>query len=218
MNKNYESCFHHVSGNWQEKWSLIRQFTIKWHGIEFRDCEELLPLVRQEEAKLGFELPPSFQEYIMFSVDIDCNRENRFIKNNHIEYSLLKHKTRKVIRDDYKVEYFKNLSAVSLLRLLEGDAFWAVKKDNLGQADPPVETYMLNDIGCNSYDDYALNSSIKEKGFGYSGCYSSSITDFVLSSMLLFLYGEKESYAKFSEANSKLISNINNIFERELNW
>ena len=63
MNHNYDPCFYNVSDDWQERWALIREFTTKWHGTKFRDRQELLPLVKQEEDKLGFELPPSFQEY-----------------------------------------------------------------------------------------------------------------------------------------------------------
>ena len=149
MNENYETCFFNVSNNWSKKWSLIREFTTKWHGIKFRDREKLLPLVIQKEKKLSFKLPPSLQEYIMFFADINCHRKNRFV-NNYSGYSLLKHENRKIIRDDYEIEYLGKLSAISLLRLSEGDAFWAVKKDNFGQADPPVETYMLNDLGSES--------------------------------------------------------------------
>ena len=219
MNDNYEPCFYDVSDDWQEKWSLIREFTTRWHGIQFRDRQELVPLVKREEDKLGFKLPPSFQEYIIFSADIDCNRENRFIKNSlKIQYSLLTHKTRRVIRDDYVVEYFKELSAISLLRLSEGDAFWGIKTDHLAQTDPPVETYVLNDVGCNSYDKYALSGSIKEDGFKYGSCCSPSITDFIFNSMLFFLYGNKNSYTKFRENNYKLIFNLESIFNRKLDW
>lgn len=178
MNDNYEPCFYDVSDDWQKRWSLIREFTTRWHGIQFRNRAELLPLIEQKEKELGFALPPSFQEYIIFSADA-----NAFINNQII----------KVIRDDYKVEYLKKLLAISLLRLSEGDAFWGIKKDNLNQTDPPVETYMLNDVGRNSYDEYALSGSIKEDGFKYSGCYSTSITDFVFNSIIFFLNGRRGS-------------------------
>ena len=37
MSNNYEPCFYNVSDDWQARWSLIREFTSKWHGIQFRD-------------------------------------------------------------------------------------------------------------------------------------------------------------------------------------
>ena len=203
MSENYEPCFYDVSDDWQERWSLIREFTKRWHGIQFRDRTELLPLVEKEEEKLGFKLPLSFQEYIIFSNDANSIVNNKIIK---------------VIRDDYKVEYLEKLLAISLLRLSEGDAFWAVTKDNLEQTDPPVETYMLNDIGRNSYDDYALIGVIKEEGFQYASNYSSSITDFVLDMNFSFLNGRRGSYVRFRDVDLEFITEIENTFQRKSNW
>ena len=132
MEQNYEPCFYNVSNDWRERWSLIREFTTRWYGIQFRNRKELLPLVKREEAKLGLKLPPSFQEYIMFSADANSIRND------------------KLIREDYEVEYFQELSAISLLILSEGDCFWGVKKSNLTQVDPPVECYYLKNR--NLYD------------------------------------------------------------------
>ena len=159
--------------NWREKWSLIREFTTVWHGIQFRDKEKLFFFVKQEGRKLGFELPPSFREYIMFSADIGCNRENRFIKDNQkVKDSLLNYKNRLVIRDDYVIEYLNELSVISLLRQSEGDAFWGIKLENITQKDPPVENYTLNDIDHNSYEDYALSKTIREEDFSFSYTYA----------------------------------------------
>jgi hypothetical protein len=96
MNTNYEPCFFNVSEDWRERWSLIREFSTKWHGIQFSERKEFLPLVKKEEEKLGFKLSPSFQEYIIFYADI--NKQERW----------------EIIRDMYRVEYDCKLSTVSL--------------------------------------------------------------------------------------------------------
>ncbi|MEL6912339.1 MAG: hypothetical protein AAFO85_19390 [Cyanobacteria bacterium J06598_4] len=217
MSKNYEPCFNGVSNDWQGKWALIREFTTKWHGIQFRERIELLPLVKQEEDKLGLKLPPSFREYIIFYADIDSYKEDRFIKGkNEINYSLFNHKYRNIIRDDYTINYLEKLSSISLLRLSEGDCFWGIKLENLAQVDPPVENYMLNDLGRNLYDEYALSGTIKEDGFKYTGNYSPSITCFILDMILLCIYGNQRSYTEFKVVNSELISAIEDLFNRQL--
>lgn len=203
MSENYEPCFYDVSDDWQERWALIREFTTKWHSIQFRDRTETLPLVEKEEEKLGFELPPSFKEYIMFSAYTNSIIDDKIIK---------------VIRDDYQVEYLEKLSVLSLLRLSEGDVFWGIKKENIFQADPPVETYMLNDIGRNSYYDYALSGAIKEEGFKYARNYSSSITNFVFDMTFYFLNGRRGSYVKFRDVDLEFITEIENTFQHKSNW
>ena len=197
MEKNYEPCFYNLSNDWRERWSLIREFTTKWYGIQFRVREELLPLVKQEEAKLGFELPPSIREYIMFSADANGIRNN---------------KTVKVIRDDYKVEYFKELSAISLLILSEGDCFWGVKKSNLTQEDPPVESYHLKNK--NLYG-YSIDKSrfFKKEEFSLNNTeYATTITSFVLQQIVFILDGYfKTGYYPFTS-----IRDMNKFFNRKV--
>ena len=87
-------------------WCFLLLSKLNYKPTRLRDRQELLFLVQQEEDKLGFELPPSFREYIIFSADA-----NDFIN----------HRTVNVIRDDYKVEYLKTRSAISLFRVASED-------------------------------------------------------------------------------------------------
>ncbi len=196
MNDNYEPCFYDVSDDWQERWSLIREFTTRWHGIQFRDRKELLLLVEQKEEELGFNIPPSVREYIMFSADANGIVNNQIIK---------------AIRDDYTVKHLNRLSAVSLLRLSEGNCFWGVKKENFTKSDPPVERYSLNSIGQRNDDYYLYSSSIKEDGFDLGGRESSSITSFVLNHMTYSLKGNG-GYNVSVNLTSDFIDEMDNSF------
>ena len=194
MKKDYEPCFYNISDDWRERWSLIKEFITRWYGIQFRDRRELLPLVKQVEAKLGFELPASFQEYIMFSADANGIRNN------------------KVIRDDYEVEYFEELSAISLLILSEGDHFWGVKKSNLKKEDPPVECYYLKNRNLYSYP---INKSkfFKKEEFTLNNTeYATTITSFVLQQIAFKLDG----YSKLINFSFASINEMNQFYKRKV--
>ena len=126
MNENYEPCFYNVSDDWQERWLLIREFTTRWHSIKFCNRKKLLPLVKQEEDKLGFNLPPSVREYIMFAAD------------------LYEQERGDIIRDICQIKYHPNLATIELLRQCEDDAFWGIKEKYISQLDPPIELYVIN--------------------------------------------------------------------------
>ena len=200
MNDNYEPCFFDVTDSWQERWSLIRKFTTRWHGIQYSDRQDLIPLVKQQEEKLGFKLPPSFQEYIMFSYDI-----NKDPTNIVIPYSS-------------PLEYLKKLSAISLLRINEGDAFDGVQIDNLTRADPPVETYML-DVEPHLYDRYALSPYIKEEGFKRIETTTiCPITTFVLVLIICYLNYNRGCNVEFRLPNYELMKSIETTFHTKSIW
>ena len=62
--KNYEPCFAVVPADWHGRWTLLREFIRRWHGISAANVGESSALAAEEEAKLGQALPPSFREWI----------------------------------------------------------------------------------------------------------------------------------------------------------
>lgn len=122
MNRNYEPCLFEVSDDWQERWALIREFATKWYGVHFRSRESLIPLVKYEEERLGFKLPPSFQEYIMFHT---C--ANQALPGLH------------------KLKYYPKLSTISFEWISDGEAFSAIDIEDLEKDDPLVQNYFFKD-------------------------------------------------------------------------
>ena len=200
MPESYQPCLFDVADSWQEKWRFIRTFATKWHGVKFSDRADLIPLVKQTKSSLGLQLPASFKEYIVFSADANSVKRPR------------------VIRDDYQVEYLKQLNVVSLLRLSEGDAFWAVKVKDLMPEDPPVQCFKLNKLGMDSYDNYALTREIKEAGFKSCSISSPCISDFALEQVLFFTNNGKGAVLDYRDISDRTIQELDRVFARKSQW
>ena len=123
--RDYQPCFATVPDTWDGRWAVLREFVRRWHGFSLGPVGGRSLLVKQEESKLGLQLPPSFREYVSFSEEL--TGQNAF----------------GILRDWYEVNRLEPYAAVSLLMQAEGDVYWAVKLEDFNKEDPPVNTYYL---------------------------------------------------------------------------
>ena len=123
--RDYQPCFATVPDTWQGRWTLLREFVRRWHGLSLGPVGAGSMLVDTEESKLGLQLPPSFREWIAFAEELSA--QNAF----------------EILRDCYEVTRLESHSAISLMLQGERDLYWAVKEEDFKSEDPPVNTYYL---------------------------------------------------------------------------
>lgn len=194
MNRNYEPCLFEVSDDWQKRWALIREFATKWYGVHFRSRESLMPLVRYEEEKLGFKLPPSFQEYIMFHA---CA--------NHI------------LPGVQELIYFPKLSTINFSRLCI-DVFSTVDIEDLDKEDPPIQTYSLKDEYIPN-DFLSGDCDELEALIRGSKNTNGSLSSYIFFNILFYSKHTRNSGGSFSvyiDNNKQFIPMMNNFFERKI--
>ena len=115
---------HGVPDGWKERWRLIREFTDRWHRLPLGDIGGRPDVIRETEARLRRELPPSLREWVAFAHDV--RRRSDF---------------HAVLRDVYQMEELDGHSAVSLLLQGEGDYHWAVRHTDFSLPDPPIHGF-----------------------------------------------------------------------------
>jgi hypothetical protein len=122
-----DPIFNEIPDGWKERWRLIREFIERWHELPMGDVGGQRQRIRDIEETVGYRLPPSIQEWIALVGDLLDN----------MGYDL-------VFRDSLSFCEVKENNAFSLMIQGEGDYHWAVPKEHLGEADPPVHGYMLD--------------------------------------------------------------------------
>lgn len=197
MSRNYEPCLFEVSDDWRERWALIREFATKWYGVHFRSRESLLPLVKYEEERLGFKLPPSFQEYIMFHA---CANQ--------------------ALPGFQELKCFQKLSTITFHCWCERDVFSTIDVEDLDIDDPPIQEYLLTDeylrdtsLAVN-YHKYIEGEPLFCKKKNQMGSLSSYVF------WLIFQYNDYVSNSGGSLSvsinnNEQFIPMMNNFFERK---
>jgi hypothetical protein len=124
---DYEPMLMDFPDTWPERWQAIRRFIERWHEVSLPEIGGQAQRIREVETNLGYALPGSFHEWIALIYDlIDTGG-----------YGL-------VFRDALSFDEIKGNEAVSLLIQGEGDYHWAVKKQYLDSADPPVDGFCLD--------------------------------------------------------------------------
>jgi hypothetical protein len=157
--QDYEPCFATVPDTWHGRWDLIREFARRWYGVSLGAVGAPSRLAQQAQLVLPQPLPPSFGEYCSFAEELKA--QNAF----------------GILRDDFEINRVPGNDATSLLLQGEGDVYWAVKDENLGEADPPVDVF---------YQDCSSGTG---ESFAHVGTCSTSITSFLLGHMAHFLHG-----------------------------
>lgn len=160
MRHDYEPCFHNIPDTWSGRWQLVREFTRRWHGVTLSEVGQHTSVVQSKESELGIKLPPSFREWVAFSTE------------------LIAQGSFGILRDCYEVTRLEEHRATSLLLQGEGDVYWAVKDENLGEPDPPIDMYFL---------DYESETSDR---FVHCATEYPHLTSFVLGHMSYFLHGK----------------------------
>ncbi len=159
--RRYEPVFADLPDTPEKRWRLIREFIERWHGIRLADnptCDALPDV----ETWISRPAPRSLGQWMSLAHDL----------GNQFE---------KVFRDRVAIENLRRHQAVSLMQLAEGDIYWAVRRENMEKADPPVDTY-------SQYHDGA------GQGYEHSGQPHPTLTSFALSHASYFL-GRGVSYS-----------------------
>lgn len=189
--QNYMPCFTSVPDDWRGRWSLLREFTRRWHGIPVGDAGEPSALADEEEAKLGVTLPPSFREWLGYCEELMA------ISRGEDDTAF------EILRDAYEVVRLEveEHRAISLLIQGEADYYWAVKEEHLTQDDPPVDGYPL---------DYERPFS--ESHFRHDGEVAPHITSFVLERLAYFLHGNGGGALVTVKLNDKFLAQMRAAF------
>ncbi|WP_417393753.1 hypothetical protein [Gimesia chilikensis] len=165
MFENTESCV--------DCWHAISRFVESWTGVAF----ELNPesgSINDYEARVDVKLPISIRYWIDFS-------EKSELISEYFSY-----------RDALEIEWLTDFDSLSILLQGERDFYWAVKREDLTQDDPPVTGYCLD------YD------SVDEQ-FVEQGEWASSVSSFALDYLLTYLYSPDGSFsARFADAEVTL--------------
>jgi hypothetical protein len=155
---DYEPVFRDVPTDWQARWRLLRTFVERWYKVSLGDVSGPAARARETEERLGYLLPPSVREWAAFLWDL-LDRD---------KYELL-------LRDAMSLCDLDDHPAFSLLVQGENDYHWAVKKEDLGQADPPVHGYMLD-------------HETDESRFVYDKLWSNHVSAWGIGFILKYLY------------------------------
>jgi hypothetical protein len=181
---DYQPCFTPQPTTWDQRWQQLRNFTRAWHGIPLDPVGATSDLPAREEARLGIRFPPAFREWIDFAGELA----------DHNAFST-------VLRDGYEVSRLQDHRAVSLILQCEGDVYWAVKEEDWGEDDPPVEFYHL---------DYERDDG---EHFAAGGTHSPHITSFVLLHMACFLHGKGGGFGVEIDPSAEFLAQMCESFD-----
>ena len=172
-----EPVFGDVPDHWRGRWRLIREFVERWHGVALGDVGRYAEEARQIGKQMGLTLPPSMGEWIAFTTDLGS------VDNE-------------VFRDCPEVKRLEDLSAVSLMIQGEADYWWAVRYENLGQADPPVDGWNL---------DYEAEGGSR---FVHDRLFASRLTNFVFNYLTIYLHGDQGGFGREVDASPEFLDRL----------
>ncbi|MEL6110892.1 MAG: hypothetical protein AAFU85_33210 [Planctomycetota bacterium] len=138
----YEPSFAEIPTDVGQRWTLLREFVAKWHGLDIpivRDCERIAS--RHEQA-IGQSLTYPLREWAAFGQGlVDLDAFNR------------------VLRDEFDISRISRLNATTLMIQGEGDVYWGIVDANADSLDPPVEHFSRDfDAGLWRFTDQASSS------------------------------------------------------------
>jgi uncharacterized protein (TIGR02996 family) len=154
---DYEPIFHDLPSGWKERWRFIRELLDRWHRVSLVDVGGQRNRVREIESSLGYGLPESVHEWIALLYDL--------IDGDGYE---------RVFRDCLSFTEVEGHPAVSLMIQGENDYHWAVNKEHLREADPPVDGYVLD------YD-------VEERQFVHERVWAPEVTTWSLIHIITYL-------------------------------
>ena len=214
MNKkleDYHPVFHEVSGDWRERWMLIRKFIVAWYGREGylqRDKIEinsdfphgLHPVetwdaVKETEQRLKFELPPALKEW-----------DSLFQQTNSRYYNLF--------RDDHAMLWMDDGESLVIRVICEGNVAWGVHRKDLELDDPPVQEMKLVSFGDD--DDSWFGSTWTAFG-GTNHSTNHTVTEWMIKQIQWYLSGKtKINVSMPNEATSRqrLLKDMEDEFDR----
>lgn len=123
-----------VPAGCRERWRLLREFTERWHGIPVPDIGGRRAEIREAEARLDMELPPSLQELVAYVHDLGASSPAHDPRG----YNTLFHSASFVLYPLHRH------AALSLIHFTLSSSTLGVRHEDLGTADPP--TYFFDEV------------------------------------------------------------------------
>lgn len=119
---DYTPCFTSMPADWAGRWTLLREFIRRWHGLPLGPVAAVSSLAYRQQQKLNRPLPPSMLEYMALLEEL-----------HHYESVW-------ALPDGANFEPIPGQNAISLF--VDENAWSAVKEEHLHLDDPPVEKYL----------------------------------------------------------------------------
>ncbi|SKB84242.1 hypothetical protein SAMN05660841_02639 [Sphingobacterium nematocida] len=166
--KEYRPIFTTNDLTTAEKWRRLRKFIENWYDFEIPNTTYQSQWIALKNS-LPFALPPFAERFFSLAHQLQ--------DVEHI-YPYSGQKTNKfssIFRDCLDISFLEKHDALSLLIQAEQDTYWAIKRIDFEEENPPVYSYFLN------YDDDTGD-------FELYGTPYPSVTSFVLKHMLLYLH------------------------------
>lgn len=133
MAPSYAPTLHRIPDDTSGRFAVLREFLLRWHGIDAGPVGRTVARVDAAEARLGRRLPLAVREWIVLLDDLD--RLDRWGD---------------VLRDCWSLARVPGQPAFSLLVQGEDDYHWGPMLRDLEREDPPVHGFVLDHAGAAS--------------------------------------------------------------------
>lgn len=121
----YPPTLHRFPDDTSGRFQVIRDFLLRWHGLDTGTVGRTVDRVDEAEARVGKSLPLAVREWIVLLDDLD-------------RIDGWKH----VLRDCWGLKQVPNCAAFSLLTAGEADRHWGPQFRDLGKEDPPTSEFV----------------------------------------------------------------------------
>jgi len=150
----YRPMLHQMPSDLDGQWKTVRNFAETWAGEQFPDLG--YTEIESASATTGVTLGKSIQNWIRLCVSMNSAGHN-------------------LLRDVFTIEPVPGHDAISLMIQGEGDFYWALRKSDLANDDPPVICFHLD------HDNETERFLEAEESF-------ESIVEFAVSHMAWFIH------------------------------
>lgn len=159
MTQPYSPTLHRFPDDTSGRFAVIREFLVRWHGLDTGTVGRTVPRVDEAEANAGEALPLAVREWIVLLDDL----------NRIGGWGL-------VLRDCWGLRRVPGCPAFSLLTAGEDDCHWGPFLRDLGEEDPPTHQF---------YRDYEGDESTFRHGAQVAARASTWAIEFILSYLRL---------------------------------
>lgn len=121
----YPPTLHRLPDDTAGRFALLREFLLRWHGLDTGTVGRTVERVDAAEARVGKQLPLAAREWIVLLDDL--------ARIDGWKY---------VLRDSWGLEQVPNCSAFALLTAGEGDRHWGPLFRDLAREDPPTSVFV----------------------------------------------------------------------------
>jgi hypothetical protein len=176
----YQPVFIQPPESWRDWWSAVHEFVAGWYGIAAGEVSGYHRDVDSLERQLGVSLSPSIHEWAAFAADLQ--QAGVFGR---------------AFRDSFTLGWDKDIEAVTLLTLGEGNVCWGVQQKHLTDDDPPVDAWLLAPSGSRSWNWWRRHTP--------------ATSQFALQHMIAYLHSAGGGFAVNMPPSSGLFERLRSI-------